>query len=924
VLGLIRSQLAGRPGRSLALLAGIVLACGSFAILISTARSAQVEVHGTIARTFRSSYDILVRPAGSETPIERRDDLVRDNYLSGIFGGITLAQWHRIERLPGVAVAAPIAMIGYVPQLIRFKVDLTHDVTGSGPELFAVRVERIADRGLVHLTDQTGYVYVTSRPFASPYNREALPYNDSIERLPDGRTAQVCPETLSADGSAGTPFGPSEREIAWCWSRANGYLGTGSSLSGFAPGHYGFAVTWSFPFLLAAIDPTAEAKLDGVNETITRGRYLRSRDRPADSFADGVSALTVPVLASTRPYLDDRDQVTVTRLSASAAGAMSADRTLEQVQRQIAHAAGGPVVARASFGAGQAYDQLLAAITRPNLERIQNYWSSGPTRYRQLGPDRLTPVAIANPLSVWTSDYMGTGQVDAPIDAAMTGYRPLHPHVGLGGLKQPIATINLPTLRAVGEFDPQRLPGFSRLTELPQETYYPPVAAPADARTSRLLHGGDLLPDSNPAGYLQPPPLLLTNIASLSAFSDPSAFPNGNAKDPISVIRIRVAGVTGYDTLSRARVRAVAQEIVRATGLQVDITIGSSPTPVTIDLPADGSRPALELREGWVKKGTSIRILNAIDRKSQILLLLILVVGALFTANAASAAVRARRTEFGVLRALGWTRGGVLAAVMGELATIGLLGGLIGGVLALAASAALDVRLSVAAAALAVPAALGITAAAALVPALGVARAQPIAAVRPPVLEAGRARDVSSVAQLSTINLVRAPGRTLVGIASLAVGVGGLTVLAGATLAFKNLLVGTVLGGAVLVQVSTSDYAAVVVIIVLSLAAIADVLYLNQRERATELATLRATGWSRGALARLSAVEGVWIAVLGSLVGGGIGLGITAAISGSVPAALLLTTGGAIGAGVIAGTAAALFPAILPTRLPLATLLSSE
>jgi hypothetical protein len=922
MLRLIRSQLAGRRDRSLALLAGVILACGSFVVLISTARSAQVEVHGTLARAFRSSYDILVRPRGTETEIERSEGLVRDNYLSGIFGGITLRQWQQIQRLPGVQVAAPIAMIGYVLQPIVFTVDLTRDVNGSPRQLFTVQVTRIADRGLVHLTDQTGYVYVTNQPVASGTGGQALPYEDSVENLGNGRTAQDCPQTLTASGRASTPFGASERELVWCWSRRTGLFELGWQGTGFEPRHYELAVKWSFPFLLAAIDPTAEAELDGVNRTIVSGRYLQAGDAPSQQSYQGVSSITVPVVVSTRPYVDDSDQVTVRALSAAAAAAMPRDGTLGQVLRTIAAGGPGKVVARASFGIGQAYDQLLSRHL--NLGRIQNYWTSGPTRYRPLARRRLSPIPVGVPVSTWSSDYMGTGMVDAPIDAEMSAYRPLRPHVGRGGLNDPTPTIDLPTLRAVGEFDPTGLPGFSPLSRLPQGVFYPPVAAPADARTRRLLHGQDLLPDSNPAGYLQPPPLLLTDISSLSAFSNPLAFPTGNSTDPISVIRVRVAGIHGDGSEAVARVRAVAQEIARATGLQVDVTIGSSPTPVTIDLPADRSRPALELTEGWVKKGVSVAILEGVDRKTQVLLLLILVVGGLFAANAASAGVRARHTELGILAALGWTRRNLFAAVMGELAAIGLLGGLTGAALALAVSALLGVKLALATAALAVPAALAITAAAALVPAFRAARVQPIAAVRPRVLEAGRAHHTQGIAHLSLINLVRVPGRTLLGIVSLAIGTAALTVLVGASLAFKNLLVGTLLGGAVSVQVSGSDYAAVTVIIVLSLGAIADVLYLNQRERASELALLRATGWRARAIAALTTIEGVWIALLGSLLGGAIGLAATAEISGAIPATLLLTTAAATGAGLIAGTAAAVLTGLLPTRLSLAGILTAE
>ena len=109
----------------------------------------------------------------------------------------------------------------------------------------------------------------------------------------------------------------------------------------------------------------------------------------------------------------------------------------------------------------------------------------------------------------------------------------------------------------------------------------------------------------------------------------------------------------GDDPLSRARVRAVAQEIALKTGLQVDETVGTSPAAVTVNLPRDRGRPALEVSEGWIKKGVSLKILTAVNQKTKLLIGLILLVGGLFVTNAATASVRARRGGLAVLAALG-------------------------------------------------------------------------------------------------------------------------------------------------------------------------------------------------------------------------------------------------------------------------------
>ena len=524
-------------------------------------------------------------------------------------------------------------------------------------------------------------------------------------------------------------------------------------------------------------------------------------------------------------------------------------------------------------------------------------------------------------MSVWRSDYEFSGAVDAPIDSASTGYRPLRAHVGLASGQQ---TLHLPTLRAVGNFDPRRLPGFSPLSRLPLETYNPPVARAADARTRRLLGGRQLLPDANLAGYLQAPPLLLTTLSSVSAFTDPSVFPHANAAAPISVIRVRVAGVRGDDALSRERVRLVAQRIEQASGLQVDDTIGSSPTPVRINLPASSGRPALALTEGWVKKGVAVAIIRALDKKSAILFALILIVCALFVYNAASASVHARRPQLGVLSCLGWTGRELFTVILGELAALGLIAGVLGGALALPISAAAGFHGSVQHAALAIPAAVALALLAGVFPALRAASMTPTAAIRPMALRSRRAWAPRGITQLALVNIARVPGRSLLAALSLATGVGALTLLLAITLVFHNALTGTLLGSALSLQVRGSDYAAVGVIVLLAGASVADVLYLNLRERASEIATLQATGWTDRSLTRLIATEALWLGLLGSLTGAAAGILGASAFAGTLPHRLVLI-------GVLAaliGVAVTIFAAVIPStligRIPTVPLLAGD
>ncbi len=916
---MILEEVRHRRGRSLALLTAVAIATAAFAVFSGTSHTQQLVVRGTVARNFRAAYDILVRPRGTETPIERSQGLVRDNYLSGIFGGITLAQNHTIAGLPGVQIAAPIAMIGYVLQPVSITVNLTHDLTGAPRQLFAVRVTRSTDRGLVQMVDESGYVYGTRHALSSPSS--PLPYFADVEDTGSGHSAAVCPRTVHADGTAASPFDQSERGIAFCWSSATGFDGIGWSGSGFVTHQLGFFIRFPFPFLLAAVDPSAEAALDGVSRTIVTGRYLRASDTPQPHSVYGTTRIDVPVIVSTRPYMDDQDKITVRALPATAARAMLHDSTLAQVDASIDHAGPGHVVLRRTVGLPEAYRALLSAISSQQVTPIQNYWTSGPTTYRRLGPRAVAPVPVANPLSVWRSDYMATGVVDPPIDSALTAFRPLHPHVGVG---EQVSLIQLPTLRAVGTFDPTKLPGFSPLSRLPQETYNPPVAAPADTRTRALLHGEDLLPDGNLAGYLQTPPLLLTDLQSIPAFTNPTAFPNSNRHAPISVIRVRVVGVRGDDALSRERIRVVAQRIEQATHLQVDVTAGSSPTPVRVDLPATAGTPALQLTEGWVHKGVAAAILSVLDKQSVVLFVLILVVCAAFVYNAAAAGVQARRVQYGVLASLGWSDRDLFRLIVGEQALLGLAAGIAGAVIAVPISSAAGFHASAAHALLAIPAAVLLAIVAALPAAARAARMSPTAALRPPVLHVGRGWQVRSVGQLALVNIVRAPGRSLLAAASLALGVGALTVLMAITIIFHNTLTGSLLGSAISLSVRGADAAAVAVIVILAAAGIADVLYLNQRERAAEIATLQATGWSDGTLARLVVTEALGLGLAGSLAGAALGVFAASTFAHALPHQLIAVAALAAAAGTIVAALAALAPTIAISRLATVPILAGE
>jgi hypothetical protein len=158
---MIGRQVRSRRDRSIALGAGILVASVSFSLLTAAAATSQLEVHGTVDAASRPAYDILVRPKGAADAIETQDNLVRDNFLAGTYGGISIAQWQRILDLPNVTVAAPIANIGYVIPQATVVVPV-NPVSSSDPQqLYRVNVTWKADNGLSSYPGGTDYVYYT-------------------------------------------------------------------------------------------------------------------------------------------------------------------------------------------------------------------------------------------------------------------------------------------------------------------------------------------------------------------------------------------------------------------------------------------------------------------------------------------------------------------------------------------------------------------------------------------------------------------------------------------------------------------------------------------------------------------------------------------------------------------------------------------
>lgn len=913
----VSSQLRQRRGRALALGAGILVAAASFVLLTSSAQTSELRVKGAVERNWRNAYDILVRPPGSFTPLEQQRDLVRENYLSGIFGGISLEQYRKIRSTPGVAVAAPIANVGYMLPLGRIPVSIGGLVSSQPRQVYRIRLTWLANGTSSRYPGPELYVYVTRRPLSASGGILAETTGA------DEPSYNVCSGYTKSKPPSNGPFSLTFSSSLFCFSTRSPSVGRDQIDYRLPRGFIGTVANVYFPVLVAAIDPAQEARLVRLQDTVVSGRYLRENERAHLRSRGGLRFRVVPFIASTQNYIDEVLQLKIERLNVRDTDLLPRKLAGDRAYDYLASLPGTDVKT-ATRTLAPVYDRLMRTLAAPVPVPIADaYWTTSPVRYEAAGRDRLRAVPTRNPRRVWENGAYpeNGGYFPAPYENRDVQFRRLEPHPGSNRIDQNI--VRLPSIRVVGRFDPGKLPGFSALSQVPLETYYPPRVEPANPVSRRALGGGPLLPTQNLGDYLAQPPLMLTTLGGLRTLIG-NAFANTEREAPLSVIRVRVAGVTGPDRRSRERVRQVAEQIHRETGLTVDVTAGSSPRPILVDLPAGRfGRPALVVEEGWVKKGVSVAFVDAINKKSLVLFLLVLLVCGFFLANGVLASVRLRRREIGTLSCLGWSRRSIFTVVLAEVLIVATLAGLLGTVVALLVTLTVPLEISLTRTLLVLPVALLVALAAGLLPAFRAARGAPLDSIRAAVTLHHAPLPLRSVTGMSIANLGRLPGRTALGAGGLFVSVGALTVLLALTLAFRDVLAGTLLGQFISVQVRAVDYASVSLAILLGGLSVGDVLFLNTRERAAELATLRASGWGEREVVALISAEGLALGFLGSSLGAITG-GLLALVIGGSPTTIAVIAACAAGAGLLVSLAASLIPAALSRHFPTAVVLSEE
>jgi hypothetical protein len=862
-------ELISRRTATLLAGAGLLTATLGFMILASTSLTTEATLKGDINRAWAAPYDLLVRPAGSAAPLETSEGLVRPNFLSSGAGGITLQQLAAIRQIPGVELAAPIAILGYVYWPASAPVDLSPLVQpGQELQVFRLRVTAAADAGM------------STIPFSDRY--EVVAPQGTLHYL-GGPNVATMTTTLTFPGGRldCTPFDPA---VVTCWApkidcpRCQGINNQQGSAGGAGPGWVQYL---SQPLLVAAVDPAAEAQLSGLDRCLTQGSsYLKSgplqfHARPAVGSGPSLPEVDIPALVSTTSFLDETYTISVDRSSQFTAlnQGVTPDKLVDWNS-----------ISTRDLTAQSIYSTVLGQ--RSLVGGATLFVRPGDVQYSQSGADHLA-AAIQNPdLNVYVDRiFQAAVSQQAPPEALDDWFRPLT-QADWDNSYPSNYHMAAASWLPVGTYDPGCIPGFSELGAGQLATYAPPQVS--------LPNGKKLLPSRSAAGYVNTPPLLLTTLQAAQFFSDPVQYPGGLGDKFISAIRLRVAGVETPGAVSRARLTRVVAAIKEATGLSVDIIRGSSPISIQVDLPAGKfGRPAVTVSEPWAVKGVAFKFLRAVSAQNLALFGLVLLGAMVLVGETGYISVVRRRREFGVLRALGWRTMSIAWLIELEM----LLLGLAVGVLAVALGLPIMLRLGLGTSAwqlgAVVPLAVGISMLAGFIPALAAGRGSTMAMIQ----SIGRAGVTKRPLPNGMIGIawreLRGQWRAEAALGAFAIALGAATlgVLVLISAAFRGQLDTTVLGTYLAGEVRPFHLVLAGLTLVVGAIAAAEVVTLSYLERRSHLGALRALGWPASAVVRFLVAQA---SVLG--LGGGLAAALVVVAVGLV----LQASFNAIGWGLLA------------------------
>lgn len=802
--------------RFLLLLVGALIISSGLGYLVGLSNSSEGTVMQTLQKKWRSSYDIVVRPPGTRSSTEKQG-LLEPNYLNSHSGGISMKQYHQIQKIKGISIAAPISVIGYTNIRIHLA-DLNFKKSGIYREVSAETANNGAQK--VGRSQKVSYFFV------GPWN------------TPNKYTSSV---------------------------KGSDQFGKTYGLSGEPPMEYDVFS----PQLLVGIDPKAEAKLVGLNQAVLpygNGRYFKNKDNQLNS----VKGTATPVLIRNDTMSNQTFSDTFERLDLPFANHKEANQTMEKIKKGGGKKFLNQVHSAKTVKSFQEDSKEMHKIIVSNLTDINPYTGKQVRKkegkvqsssYVFYKASSLTFKKISSPFQKkWPFAYRIqpiTYQYQLAKDLKSVkreDFRPYRPY------NSPFPHLNL---KFIGMYDPSKLHlSKDPLNQLPMETYRPPTAKLVlDASGNPVNPPTTIVPTGNPTGFMTPPPTMITTLKTAQKLV---------GKKPISAIRIKVAGVSQLNNKSQAKVKNIAKEIRQKTGLITSITLGSSPQPTLLKVPKIGHRAALGwIDEPWIKLGAAINIFHEATLSYSAIIIAVMLVAVMYVLATSIVTLLSRKKEFAVLLAVGWRPSQLVKMTFLESILVGSFVAAISWLMVFLALMQNGQVISIGRFLAVGIIGFLIYLFGAIWPARLTLKISPYETMQTGEItkSAKRQKGTKGLVSMAFSHFLGKLTRNGLSILAIAIPTALVTFFIFITLFLKGKLYTTWLGQYITVHVGFIQYIAMGIALLIAILTTAEIMWQNVAERQEEISLLKALGWRNGAIRRLILLEGMFSGLIAGIIG---------------------------------------------------------
>lgn len=809
-----------RKDRFILLIIGAFIVSAGLTYLVGLSETNKGTIVDNLQQRWSASYDIVVRPQGTRSLTEEKK-LLEPNYLSGMSGGISLAQYEAIKDIPGVEIAAPIAMIGYADYQVDFGyAELPED------GIYRRVMETTVDNGLDKKTDSGNYYFVSD-------------VWNNMNKGPEYGVGSPLPDLIV------------------------------NSLS-----------------LLAGIDPEQEAKLVGLDDAILSLGSSRYFDDSDGYYFNNINGghHEFPIIVNKQSYVDKVEKIIFERLDIDITNDNS-NEIMEKVKenggKEYLNTIDGEVIETFSVTGEEVFHEFISNMTGVD-------WKTGEVLLQAQDTENITgvvykpsPISFQEIASPYTDRWPYAYQVIPFQNGENVGavYKDKESYREPRYIEEEF--INWPRIKPnwIGFYDASNL-SLSKdpTSELPMETYRPASAEfVMDQEGNPMNPPKQLQPTGDPYNFLTDPPGMLTTIEAAEKLL---------GDEPISAIRIKVAGVADLSEDSQAILEKVAKEIEKRTGLITDITLGSSPQLALTYVPGLNEESDIGwLQQPWVNIGSSISIFKETKIGFSGIVASVIAVAIVYVWASGIVNLLARRKEFAVLLSIGWRPSQLNRLLFLESSIIGLFVAFISWIMLGFVYVSSNATISFDRFLWTGLFGLIVYLLGSVIPMLMARNISPYEAMRTGEISSKSKRlfQAKGINRMAFNHFIGKWKRSFLSIISIALPTALLAVFLYITFRLRGIMYTSLLGEYVALEIGPAHYVAIIVSLIIAILTTAEIMWQNVSERREEISLLQSIGWKRWSIRRLILAEGVFSGLFAAIIGLTIAFSIIWALYNAFP-----------------------------------------